>query len=129
MKTVIPIFLALAICVAMLASCGLSATQVIENLKEKDYTTSEWTQEQIDSRFTALIGDEYTISVVYGAYNTEGEVVTVIQLDTLSQAKDFVDELKALREDGKVDSDSYIVAEGRLVIVGSEKSVNDALGK
>ena len=134
MKKIIPLLLALGICIFALISCGQSASQVLENLSDKGYETFEWDDEDIDSQLDFVKSDDYNFVAVYSGVLTETdestqqtntETVIVVQLKTHSQAKKFVEVLD--------DTEEFIgleyKAEGRLVIIGTEKTVNDALDK
>ena len=125
MKRALLISLLLVFCMFTLASCGLSATQIDQNLKENGFTTSKWTDEQIQESFGKLNeSDIYDItSALYGA--NDEDVVLVVQLKSIANAFSFKDDLDEIIEDESI----ITTIEGRLVLIGTERGINLALGK
>ncbi len=112
-------------CIFMLLSCGLSATQIENNLKDEGYTTRRWTEDEIKESFGTLYEkEEYEITAVLEGC-TDSSTLIAIQLSTSAQAKDLKSELVTIITDESLE----IVVEGRLVLVGQGDDINIALGK
>ena len=122
MKRFLTVTLLLTICIFALLSCGLSATQIKENLTDNGYTTRNWTTEEAREHFGAIYDkDEYEITAVLEGTKDSCTIIAV-QLATSAQAKALKDELV-------VDEPLQIVVEGRLLLIGEKADVNAALGK
>jgi hypothetical protein len=125
MKRILPVILLVALCVFMLASCGLSATQIQNNLKDEGYTTEKWTDEEIESNFASVYDSEdFEITSVIKGY-TETNTILIVQLISSTQARAFKDEIDEIITDESI----QVTIEGRLALIGQKEDINIALGK
>lgn len=124
MKRFIPVALLFVVCVFMLLSCGLSATQIENNLKQEGYVTQKWTDDEISTKFATIYDSEdfEITSVLEG--RTGSRTILVVQLTSSAQAKAFKDALDEIIVNDMIE----ITIEGRLALVGQKEDISIALG-
>ena len=126
MKRILPLILLLIITSSMLLSCGLSATQIENNLKNEGYVSTKWDEEKIQEKFPTLWDkEEYKLTSAFsGALDGENKIL-VVQLETAAQARHFASDVNTYIEDELI----LVNVEGRLVLIGQLQELNIALGK